>query len=194
MDAAEQRAFVIDAVLADPVCAAVLERTDALGLGEWWLTAGAVFQNVWNRVCGFPPGHGIKDYDVFYFDPDLSWAAEDRVIRRADELFGDLLAGRGAVVELRNEARVHLWYEERFGVPARPFRTAAEAIDCFASSTCSVGVTSSPDGWAVHAPYGLDDVLALHLRPNRRLAPRGVYEAKVREYTRRWPALTSDSW
>lgn len=73
---------VLMAVLSDPLCEAVLDRLPSLGLREWWLTAGAVFQNVWNAVEGRPPGYGIKDYDVFYFDDtDLSWEAEDTVIR-----------------------------------------------------------------------------------------------------------------
>lgn len=71
--------------------------------GGW--TAGAVFQTVWNAVEGHAPGYGIKDHGVFYFDDtDLSWEAEDAVIRRAADLFHDLPAH----IELRNEARVHL--------------------------------------------------------------------------------------
>jgi hypothetical protein len=32
-----------------------------------------LFQTVWNLQRGRPPGQGIKDYDLFYFDPtDLS--------------------------------------------------------------------------------------------------------------------------
>lgn len=89
----------IAAAAADPVCAAILDRMPHLGLSEWWLTAGAVFQNVWNAVEGHAPGYGIKDYDVFYFDDtDLSWEAEDAVIRRAADLFHDVPAH----VELRN--------------------------------------------------------------------------------------------
>ncbi len=42
--------------------------------------------------------------------PDLSYDAEDVVIRRAARLLGDL----GVAVEVRNEARVHLWCEPRF--------------------------------------------------------------------------------
>ena len=64
------------------------------------------FQNVWNTVEWRAPGNGIKDYDLFYFDDaDLSWDAEDRVIQRAASLFADL----DATVEVRNQARVHLW-------------------------------------------------------------------------------------
>ena len=44
------------------------------------------------------------------------------------------------------------------------------------------------------AAFGLDDVFAMHMRPNRRLAPQSVYDAKVTDYRRRWPSLTSDPW
>lgn len=129
---------MIAAVLADPTCAAILDRMPSLHLPDWWLTAGAVFQNIWNALEGRPPGWGIKDYDVFYFDAsDLSWHAEDRVIRAAAELFADL----GAVIEIRNQARVHLWYESRYGAACAPFTSTRDAIDAFASTTCCLGVT-----------------------------------------------------
>lgn len=189
MNAGEEA--VLEAVLADPVCRAIVDRAPQLGLTEWWLTAGAVFQNVWNAVDGRPPGYGINDYDIFYFDDaDLSWEAENRVISAAGTLFADL----AATVEVRNEARVHLWYEEKFGTPSDPFVSAADAIDSFASTTCSIGVTRDTTGLHVYAPYGLTDVFALHLRPHRRLAPRSVYETKVRQYQERWPSLTHDPW
>ncbi|GAA3524453.1 hypothetical protein AFL01nite_15200 [Aeromicrobium flavum] len=180
------------AVLADPVCRTVLERMPRLGLAEWWLTAGAVFQNIWNAQEGRPAGFGIKDYDVFYFDAaDLGWDAEDEVIRAVADLFSDV----DAHVEIRNEARVHLWYEERFGVPADPFTSATDAIDAFASTTCCVGMTTAPDGRiSVHAPYGLQDVFDRVMRPNPRLAPREVYEAKVAQYRERWPSVTAEPW
>lgn len=182
---------LLEAVLADPVCRGILDRFPALGLPEWWLTAGAVFQNVWNALTGRPAGEGIKDYDVFYYDADdLSWEAEDRVIRAAHELLADL----AAPLEVRNEARVHLWYEGKFGVPAAPFVSAADAIDAFASTSCSIGITRDAGGLRVHAPYGLADVFALRVRPNRRLAPGAVYEGKAADYAARWPGVRSDPW
>jgi hypothetical protein len=184
-------AALFEAVLADPVCRAILERAPELGLTEWWLTAGAVFQNVWNAVEGRLPGYGISDYDVFYFvDGDLSWEAEDRVIVAAAELFQD----QRARIEVRNEARVHLWYEDKFGVPAEPFLSATDAIDAFASTTCCVGVTRDDSGLRLYAPHGLADVFAMHLRPNRRLAPQVVYDRKAEQYRQRWPSVTSDPW
>lgn len=183
--------FVLAAVLADPVCRGLLERLPELGLDDWYLTAGAVFQNVWNAGTGREPGHGIKDYDVFYFDDtDLSWEAEDRVIRTA----GGLFSGLGATVEIRNQARVHLWYEQKFGKSILPFRSAADGIKSFASTTCSVGITVRNGRHEVFAPYGLTDTVNLLMVPNPVLAPRAVYERKVREYTERWPELSHEHW
>lgn len=96
----------------------VLEGARELDLPDWYVTAGAIFQTVWNGRTGRPPTWGIRDYDVLYHDAeDLGWGAEDVAIRRAAAAFGAL----SATVEVRNEARVHLWYEDKFGVSCPPY-------------------------------------------------------------------------
>ncbi|GGN61322.1 hypothetical protein GCM10011579_027480 [Streptomyces albiflavescens] len=174
------------------VLLAVLERTAALALPHWYVTAGCLFQTVWNVVTDRPPTHGIKDYDVFYYDDtDLSWEAEDAAIRGGREAYGDLPAD----VEIRNEARVHLWYADKFGVPCPPHDSVESAIDSFASTTCCLGVRLEPDGrWRVYAPHGLADVFNLVVRPNPVLAPREVYEAKAGRWAREWPELRVLEW
>lgn len=123
------------------VLADVMTRAATLELPGWYVTAGCLFQTVWNVVTGRPPTNGIKDYDVFYFDgTDLSWEAEDAVIKAGKEVF----AGLPAEVEIRNEARVHLWYEQKFGVPCPPHESTEAAIDSFAATTCCLGVRLDP--------------------------------------------------
>ena len=118
-------------------------------------------------------------------------AAEDDVIRRAAQLFADL----DAMVEVRNEARVHLRFEEHFGVPGVRFRSPADAIDHFASTTCCYGVSRASDGRLLdYAPHGYDDLLGKRVRPDPRLAPREVYEAKARRWMRERPSLVVDPW
>ena len=179
-------------VLDDPVVGAVLRRGPGLGVPDWWLVAGVLFQTVWNELTGRPPGTGIRDADLFYLDPDTSWEAEDAVIRRGADLFGDL----PVPVEIRNEARVHLWYAERFGASAPPpFTSCDEAIDAFAAVCCSVGVTLAGDGQPrLYAPHGLADVFDLVVRPNRVQAPRHVYEAKAARWQQQWPEITVLPW
>jgi len=170
------------------VLAEVLARAATLDPPRWYLTAGCLFQTVWNVVTDRPPTHGIKDYDIFYFDDgDLSWEAEDQAIGAGREVFADL----PAEVEIRNEARVHLWYEEKFGVPCPPYASTEAAIDSFAATTCCLGVRLERDGrWRVYAPHGLSDVFNLVVRPNPVLAPRSVYEAKAARWREQWPELT----
>ncbi|GAB3303468.1 nucleotidyltransferase family protein [Geodermatophilus aquaeductus] len=180
-------------VLADPTVAAVLERTPALGVGDWWVTAGLLFQTAWNALTGRPPGTGIRDADLFYLDADPSWAAEDarpscRVPTRACERWG----GRRVLTQ----ARVHLWYGGHFGTAAPPpFRDCAQAIDAFAAVCCAVGVTVEDGRPRLYAPYGVDDLLGLVVRPNPRSpAPRAVYEAKAARWRSVWPELTVLPW
>ena len=180
------------AVLQNPIAQAVLKVMPKLGLKEWYFTAGGVFQTVWNVELGRDPQAGIKDYDIFYFDDsDLSYEAEDLVIRKAQSLFADV----DADIELRNEARVHLWYEEKFGVPAKPFTSCEDAIDHFASTTCCYGLTIKPDGALhVYAPHGYDNLFNMVLKPNPVLAPQAVYEAKAKRWTKEWPSLNVEPW
>ena len=180
-------------VLADPTVRAVLDRAPELGLADWWLTAGVLFQAVWNSLTGRPPGTGVRDADLFYFDADTSWDAEDVVIRRAGVLFADA----PVPVEVRNEARVHLWYGEKFGTAAPPpFSSAGEPVAGFAAVCCCYGLRLDASGQPqVLAPHGFDDLFGLVVRPNPASpAPRHLYEAKARRWQAEWPQLTVLPW
>ncbi len=170
----------------------VLARARLLDLPGWYLVAGCLSQTVWNAVTGQPPEAGIDDYDLAYFDArDLSWEAEDAVIKAAGEVF----AGLPAPVQVRNQARVHLWYERAFGVPCPPHDSTEAAIDTFEATTACLGVRLLADGsWRVYAPHGLADVFNLVVRPNPVLAPGRVYLAKAARWQRQWPALTVLPW
>ena len=90
--------------LRNPANKIIAEKLFELALPDAWIVAGCLVQTVWNVLTGRDVGYGINDYDVFYFDPDTSWAAEDAVIRRLHGALGNF----DAKVEARNQARVHL--------------------------------------------------------------------------------------
>jgi hypothetical protein len=171
---------------------AVLAGAADLDLPGCYLAAGCIFQTVWNVVTGREATEGILDYDLFYFDAtDLSWEAEDTVIKRGRAAF----AGIPAEVEIRNEARVHLWYEGKFGVPCKPYISTEAAIDSFAATTCCIGIRVEADGrWRTYAPHGLSDVFNLIVRPNPIQATRQVYETKTGRWRQQWPTLTVLPW
>lgn len=169
----------------NPINAALLQRLPALGLNQCHLTAGCLFQAWWNRHSGRPAGWGVKDYDIFYFDDnDLSWEAEDAVIRKAEQLLADL----GARIEIRNQARVHLWYPQRFNAPYPQLRSARDGMDRYLIACTCVGIDVTSG--ELYAPDGLVDLAAGRLRINPRFAQPAMFEAKARSYQERWPWLT----
>jgi hypothetical protein len=188
----EQMTCLRQALAQNQTLSDALAGAAAMNLPGWYLVAGCLYQTVWNVITGEPPEAGILDYDLVYFDPsDLSWEAEDAVIVAGSEVF----AGLPAPVEIRNQARVHLWYEEKFGLACPPHASSEAAIDTYEATAACLGVRLEPGGrWRIYAPYGLSDVFNLVIRPNPVLAPRHVYETKTARWQRQWPGLTVLPW
>src|SRR3954453_18089800 len=112
-------------VLRNPANDALLDQVMRLELPDAWMVAGCLVQTIWNLKTGRPVGHGINDYDVFYFHSDVSWEAEDRVIARLSETSVRL----GIRVEIRNQARVHLWYGQKHGTGYPALQCSTDGID-----------------------------------------------------------------
>lgn len=181
----DRRKFLDDA-FANEINRTLISRLKSLNLNDCFLTAGCLFQTVWNGISGNEPAWGIKDYDVFYFDDsDLSWEAEDAVIRRISSLGEDL----GVCIEVRNQARVHLWYQRRFGADCPQLTSARDGIDRYLISCTCVGLEVGTG--ALYAPYGLKDLYAGILRMNPLNPQPNLFLAKSESYCNRWPWLTT---
>lgn len=176
-------------VRADAGLMHVLTTVRALDLPDWRLVSGAVYQAVWNARTGRPAGYGVKDYDLAYFDAsDLSYEAEDAVIKRVAAAFDEPVRSQ---VEVRNQARVHLWFQNRFGEPYAPMSSTDEALGRFVAPTFAVGVRlEADDSLSVAAPFGLDDVFALTIRPNPNRPVAKGWAKAVDSARARWPELT----
>ena len=87
----------LTAALQNPANEIIAEELFRLALPDAWLVSGCLVQTVWNVLTRRAVDYGINDYDVFYFDPDTSWEAEDKVIRTLAERFAEPRhRGRGA--------------------------------------------------------------------------------------------------
>ena len=96
------------------------------------------------------------------------------------------------MVEVRNQARVHLWFEAKFGEPYGPLSCTAEALERFASATFAVGVRlESDDRLHIEAPFGLTDLFALRLVPNPHRRTVGFARTSA-DVQRRWPEVVVD--
>ena len=183
----ELRYRLSEIVRRTPPLLRVLTVYRGLCLPDWLVFSGAVYQPVLNSLTGRPLDYGIKDYDLAYFDPsDLSYEAEDAVIRRVRAAFDEPLR---SMVEVRNQARVHLWFGAKFGEHYTPLSCAAEALERFASPMFAVGVRLEPgDRLHIEAPFGLADLFALRLRPNPRRKTLH-FDRTSADVRRRWPEV-----
>ena len=166
-----------------------LETLRAANLPDQWLVSGAIYCNVWNHLTGRPADHGVKDYDVFYFDPDTSYEAEDRIIKRLTPLFP-----ANPPFEIRNQARVPLWYRSKFGRDYPAVENCKQAIDRFACTTHCVGARLISDDLDIYAPFGLNEIFSFRLTPNLTLENRETHEAKAARQSALWPELTVVPW
>ncbi|UTP40036.1 nucleotidyltransferase family protein [Phenylobacterium sp. LH3H17] len=181
----------LEAILrAAPSLMQVMETARELDLPDWLLFSGAIYQRALNHLTGRDPDYGIKDYDLGYFDPDVSYEAEDVVIKRVAAAFEPRLR---EMVEVRNQARVHLWFEGKFGEPYAPLGSSAEALGRFTSATFAVGARLQRDGrMTIVAPFGLDDIFALRLRPNPTRRTNGFLRT-AQAAQARWPELSIEA-
>jgi len=177
----------LTAVLQNPVNRRLVDELSRLALPDAWIVSGCLVQTVWNVRTGRAVDYGIADYDVFYFDNDVSWQAEDAVIRRLQDVF----AASGVTVEPRNQARVHLWYPQKHGLPYPALSCSTEGIDRFLTQNTQVGIRRTGDGYDVYAPHGFDDIAAMIVRPNRGANFSAAnYAAKAARWKSLWPEIT----
>jgi hypothetical protein len=172
---------------ATPPLMRVLSVARHLCLSDWLVFSGAVYQPVLNHLTGRPSDYGIKDYDLGYFDAsDLSYETEDAVIRRVRAAVDEPLR---SMIEVRNQARVHLWFPAKFGEAYGPLSCTAQALERFVSATFAVGIRMEPDDRLhIVAPFGLADLFALRLVPNPRRKTVGFARASA-DVRRRWPEV-----
>jgi hypothetical protein len=170
----------------------VLKRAPDLQMPNWHLGAGCIAQTVWNAAQGFEPGFGIKDYDLVYYDSaDLSSESENHYAAKAGRLFRDL----DIAIDVKNEARVHLWYEQHFGYKIAPYESVEHAISTWPTTATSVAITTGTDGMLrLCAPFGLNDLLGLIVRPNKTQITKEIYQAKIARWVGLWPRLQILSW
>jgi uncharacterized protein len=180
-----QEAFLIESLRASPRVMEVLAIARAAKLPDWRLVAGSIYGTVWNALTGMPPDHGIKDYDICYFDPDTSYDGEDIVIKAVAAITPNYLL---PLVEVRNQARVHLWFGAKFGGDYPPLSCTDEALTRYLCYSDAVAVRlEADDSISICAPFGLDDVFNMVMRPNPGRGKTQNGATKFASIQSRWP-------
>ncbi|MCH2547767.1 MAG: nucleotidyltransferase family protein [Alphaproteobacteria bacterium] len=176
-------------VRLNPVLMQILHILQRLDLPDWRVVSGAIYQTVWNSLTQRPYDYGIKDYDIAYYNKqDMSYEAEDHVIR---QVISSLPISISQHIEVRNQARVHLWYESKFGSPYPALANTDESLLRYLSPAHAVAIRMEKDGsLTVAAPFGLSDLFSLIVRANPHCVTNQHFAKKAEALKSRWPEIT----
>ncbi len=169
----------------------ILQQSRTLPLKEYYIGAGCIAQTVWNCQQGNDPAYGINDIDFVYFDYDTSFAAENTIIETVKQQF----CSYPAAIDVKNQARIHLWYKQHFGYAIAPYPSLEAAINTWPTTASAVAVRlSSEDKLAVYAPFGLNDLFSGIVRANKIQITEEIYRNKTERWKKCWPHLTVMPW
>lgn len=177
-------------ILKNNVLKTILERLEGYGLDNYYVAAGAINQTVFNYYHNNSMNYLIDDYDIVYYDEDLSYEKEDKIIKEINLLCKDL----NVSLDIKNQARVHLWFENKFGYSIEPNKSVEDAISKWESTVTCIGVRLKNNELTIFAPYGLNDLFSLIIRPNKENFIKKGYEEKTRKWKQNWPKLTIIPW
>lgn len=171
--------------------AEIIDTVQELNIPGLFVGAGAIAQTVWNYLHGYDLAKHISDIDIAYFDnTDLSYEAEAKVIEKIDRRYEHI----PLKLDIKNQARVHLWYEDHFGEKIKPYKSIYDAIDTWPTTSTAIGIRKREDDYEVYTPFGLNDLLDMVVRPNKRQITKEIYERKVTRWKRCWPELKIVKW
>ena len=162
-----------------------LRHVAALGLPDGWIGAGFVRAAVWDHRHGLSASTPLHDIDVVWFDAASASREHDAAIE--EEL---MVRAPGHVWSVKNQARMH----QRHGDP--PYRDVADAMMHWETTATATGVRLVGERLEIIAPFGLEDLFALKVRPT----PVG-YASKldlirerirVKRWREIWPQLVLD--
>jgi len=186
----EQIKLFKEILLQNKKLIALLQILDDLGIPDCYVTAGCINQTVLNYLHGYEIDYGIGDYDIVYYDEDVSYEAEDRIIKRIEAKASNL----GLNLDIKNQARVHLWYEEKFGHPMDKYTCVEDAINRWGTTMTCIGVKMHNGKLDVYAPYGLNDLFSMTVRPNKVQFIKKDYIKKTNRWKEKWPLLVVLPW
>ena len=134
----------------------------------------------------------IADIDIVYYDvSDTSEASESKLKEKIENKLPDITFD----FDVKNQARVHLWYEQKFGFPIEPYPSLEAAIDSWPTTANALGIRIEQNNtYTIYAPYALDDLFSMIIRPNKSLITKEIFEKKAYKWKERWPKLEIIAW
>ncbi|MBT9446345.1 MAG: nucleotidyltransferase family protein [Hyphomonadaceae bacterium] len=168
-------------ISAHPQLCEPLEAVSRLSLPDCWVAAGFIRNAVWDRLHDRPFGASQGDVDVIYFDAVALERSRDREIEAACRA-----AIPGLDWSVKNQARMHLRNGDS------PYLDTAHAMTHWPETATAIGARWRNGMVEVLAPFGVDDLLSLRVRPTPAFQHKlQIYRNRLsrKRWRARWPNL-----
>ncbi|MBH9964809.1 nucleotidyltransferase family protein [Bacillus haikouensis] len=176
---------IINLIQNDERMMGILHAAGSLHLPDWWICAGFVRSKIWDELHGFEERTETPDVDVIYFNESN---LEEETEKRIESALHDMLPE--VPWSVKNEARMHVVND------ISPYESTEDAISKFPESATALGVKlDSNQDLILTAPWGLDDVLNMEVRPtpffNETQQRAVIYEERIlkKNWKAIWPEI-----
>lgn len=159
----------------------ILRKAEILNLPDWIIGAGFVRNKVWDYLHGHSkPEVDTADIDLIYYDPSGNDENADV------ELSKKVSQETGITWEIVNIIYSHEWDN----VP--PHKSVEDVLAHWPETASSIGVKIKDGNLKLVAPYGIDDLVNLIIKPSPKSeagAERVKERAKTKQWLEKWPKL-----
>ena len=104
------------------------------------------------------------------------------------------LKNLNVLCDIKNEARVHIWYNPKYGTNREPYVSSEDAISSWGSTVTCIACRLENGKFKFCCPYGLDDLFNLTIRPVKRYFQKEQYEERSLRWKKKWNKLNIIEW
>ena len=158
----------------------ILRIAEKLNLPDWVIGAGFVRNKVWDYLHGYSNAQvDTADIDLVYYDP----SGNDQ--KRDEKLSEKLKIETGINWEVVNEFYAHTWNN----LP--PYKSTEDALSQWPETVTAIGIKIENGELNLIAPYGIDDLVHLIIRPSPRFTDVARVKERVEQkrWLEKWPRL-----
>jgi uncharacterized protein len=176
-------AFIAELIGRDTMRMCALAQVRDIALPDCWIAAGFIRDAIWDALHGRDAEAPSGDVDVIWFgagclDPGYDERVEASLQRTAP----------GFDWSVKNQARMHARNGDA------PYCDATDAMRHWPETATAVGIRlDDDDRLAIAAPFGVEDLIGMILRPAGQFATdkREIFDARVasKRWLARYPRL-----
>ena len=177
---------ILDLIKKDKWMMEILRVAKNLNLSNWVIGAGFVRNKVWDNLHGYSHSEvDTNDIDLVYFDPNGNNKEEDKILSEK------LKKQTGIAWEVRNQFYMHT----RNGVA--PYESVEDALSRWPETATGLGVRLENGSLKLIAPYGIDDLVNLIVKPCPKF--HGGFKmvkerAEKKRWLKKWPSLKFEEY